>query len=370
MHRLPILLTAVAVLASGCAAAPSASPTPAADAPTAASGQADLAQDAGQVEPGAGLNAVATLFPLAWMASQIAPAAQLSFLGARGQDPHDLELSPQDRLELQRADVVVFMGALQFQPQVEEAVADASGQVVDVRAVAGDETLLAFDHSAHDDEHADDEGHAHDEDEEHAHDEDEEHGHDEDADEDHDEGDEHDGDERGAVDPHLWFDAGVMAEVALQLGEVFAAADPAQAAAFRQRAQAVHDTLVTLDEDIGELLSDCALDVAIVSHEAYAYLLAPHGLRQEGISGAGGHGEASPQRLAELAAFIGEHEVPAVLAEPFEGRSDAEALAREAGVALLEIDPLEVVDEAAFARGYPQLLREQAEAFAEALACG
>jgi zinc transport system substrate-binding protein len=107
-----------------------------------------------------------------------------------------------------------------------------------------------------------------------------------------------------------------------------------------------------------------------VSHEAYAYLLEPRGFEQAGVSGAGGHGDASPQRLAELVERIRADGIPAVLAEPLEGRSDAEALAREAGVELLEIDPLEIGTDELDALGYPAALRQQAEAFATALQCG
>ncbi len=59
-----------------------------------------------------------------------------------------------------------------------------------------------------------------------------------------------------------------------------------------------------------------------------------------------------------------------MLAEPVEGRADAEALANEAGVDLLDIDPLEIAHEGLAAMRFPDALRDQAEAFATALACG
>ena len=124
-----------------------------------------------------------------------------------------------------------------------------------------------------------------------------------------------------------------------------------------------------LHEELDVLLSDCRFDTAIVSHEAYAYLLEPRGLAQDGISGAGGQSEASPQRIAELSARIQEQGIPAVLAEPVHGRDDAEALASESGVELLTIDPLEIASDEDFERGYLELLREQGERFATALDC-
>lgn len=289
-------------------------------------------------EPGAAeqsdderLTAVATVFPLAWMTSEVAPDAEVTFLGARGQDPHDLELSPGDREAIETADVLLYMGDLDFQPQVEAAAGSAPGAVVDVAAIAGEARLLGFD---------EDDGH---------------------------EGDDHGADD---LDPHAWFDAALMADVAEEIGAAFASADPDRAGEYETNAARMSQELVEVDESIDERLSDCRHDTAIVSHDAYGYLLEPRGLHQEGISGSSGHSEASPQRLAELTERIRQEDIPAVAAEPFEGRADAETLAREAGVELVEIDPLEAVTDEKFDVGYPALLREQADAFAIALGCG
>jgi zinc transport system substrate-binding protein len=291
-------------------------------------------------DAGAGhdLQIVATVFPLAWMAEQIAPDAGLVFLGARGQDPHDLELSPGDRDALETADLVLYMGDIGFQPQVERALTSRTGATVSVADVVGEAALRTRedDHDEDDDDH-DDEG-----------------------------DDDHDDD---TIDPHVWFDATAMAQVAEAIGAAVADLDADHGGTYTTAAAAVRDTLRDLDAEIDALLSGCTLDTAIVSHEAYAYLLEPRGLEQEGISGAGGHSEASPRRLAELTERIREQGIPAVLAEPFEGRSDAEALAAEAGVPMLEIDPLEVVTDEQATAGYPGLLRQQAEAFAAALEC-
>ncbi|MGH8933081.1 MAG: metal ABC transporter substrate-binding protein [Egibacteraceae bacterium] len=272
------------------------------------------------------VRAVASVFALAWIASQVAPDAGLTVLGQQGQEPHDLELSPGDREALQTADVVLYMGDIDFQPQVEAAV--TSGEVVDVTSIVGDAALQVGAAHAHEGE----EGEA-------------------------------------TVDPHIWFDPGLMAGVAERVGDAFAAADPANAQVYRDNATQVTQQLEALDEEIARMLSRCELDEAIVSHEAYAYLLQPHGLTQHGLSGVNPEAGGSPADLAELTVQIRAEGIPAVLAEPFEGRSDAEALAREAGVQLLEIDPLEVATPQQVEVGYPDLLRQQASTFATALRC-
>ncbi|MGI8873653.1 MAG: metal ABC transporter solute-binding protein, Zn/Mn family [Egibacteraceae bacterium] len=362
MTRRLALLFAAALLLAGCGQA-----TEAEDATESVEDAGESMEDATESveDAGAGVTAVTTVYPLAWMAETIAPEADLTYVGSRGQDPHDLELSPSDRALFETADVVLYMGDIDFQPQVEDAVSASTGEVVDATGVVGEDALLAIAEEPHDDhaeEGADD--HA---DDEHTDDEHTDEGDDHADDEHADEGDEH-ADE--GVDPHIWFDAGLMGDVATATGEAFAAADPDNADAYTANAQVVVDELTALDEEIDGLLSGCRLDAAIVSHEAYAYLLAPRDLEQEGISGAGGHTEATPQRIAELVEQIAEQEIDTVLTEPVEGRTDAEAVAREAAdVELVEIYSLDIVPEELETEGYPTLLRQQAEAFAQALDC-
>ena len=107
-----------------------------------------------------------------------------------------------------------------------------------------------------------------------------------------------------------------------------------------------------------------------VGPEAFAYLLEPYGLTQRGISGAAGHSEPSPQDIRALADEIEAQALPAVLSEPVEGRTDAEAVAREAGVDVIEVWSLDIVDSEQAQRGYPALLEEQARAVATAAQCG
>jgi zinc transport system substrate-binding protein len=370
-------LVVLVVLLAACGGEPAAevddAPTPA-TTPTPEVTEMATPEDEPESTPtpaadlGAGITVVTTVFPLASIAEEIAPGADVTLLTSSGQDPHDLELSPADRALLESADVVLYMGDLDFQPQVEAAVASATGEVVSVADVAGSGNLRDFDAHSHDDDHAD-------EDDEHSDDDaDDGHGHDDETTDDGHDDDEASDDTRTgdieAVDPHIWFDASIMAEVAEEVAEALAAVDAEHADGYRENGEALHDELLALDEELDTLLSECTFDTAIVSHEAYSYLLEPRGLEQAGVSGAGGHGDASPQRLAELVDRIRAEGISAVLAEPLEGRSDAEALAREAGVDLLEIDPLEIGTDELNALGYPAALRQQAETFATALECG
>lgn len=330
MKRICAVLVTLALLTGGCAGE---------------SGPSTVGPEAGGQNgaAGQGLVVVTSTFPAAWLAERIAPGAQLVHLAPGGQSVHDLRLSPGDRTDLTSADVVLFVGEVGFQPQLEEAVADAEGEVVSFAEVA-DDRLLSFPEQDGDADEHDDDGH------------------------DGDDGAELD--DEGIADPHVWFEPAIMQDVAEAVGEAFAAADGDRASAYRANAEAAVAELAEVGAHADQRLGgDCARDAAIVSHEAYQYLLEPYGHDQVGISGAGGHAEATPQRLAELSERIEERGITAVLVEPLEGRRDAEALAREADVELVDIHPLGSVDDETRARGLPEMLTEQIDAFADVLDC-
>jgi zinc transport system substrate-binding protein len=345
MRRWLPALAVTPLLLVGCGSSTAVST----DEPAAAQGEA----------AGAGLSVVAAVYPLAWVAEQIAPGAEVDLLNEGGQEAHDLDISPPQRAAIETADVVLYTGDIDYQPQVEKAIASAEGQVVSAVEVAGDDALLA----------ASDDPHGHEE---------EPHG-DEAGDDPHDHEEEPHGDEAGeephsygpaAIDPHLWFSPAIMVEVARAAGEAFAAADPDNAATYEQNAADVAAQLQALGTDLEATLGgQCRFDEAIVSHAAYGYLLEPHGKGQHAVTGVGAEGDASAAELAEIVGEIRAEGLTHVLAEPVEGRDGAEAVVREADIALLEIVPLDAVTDEQAADGLPDLVRAQAASFATALGC-
>lgn len=330
MRRLLPPLVLACLLAAGCG-----SQTVPAD---------DGAVAAQEVRAGGGLQVVAAVYPFAWVAGQVAPDAEVDLLNQGAQEAHDLDISPTQRAAIETADVVLYTGDIDYQPQVEQAIPAAQGEVVSAAEVAGEESLL----EASEDAHSDEEEGAHSDEEEGAH-----------------------SDEAGGVDPHLWFDPAIMADVAAATGEAFAAADPDNAQTYTQNAAEVQEQLLALGEDLETTLgADCRFDEAIVSHAAYGYLLEPFDIEQHAVTNVGAESDASAGELAEIVGEIREEGFTHVLAEPVEGREGAEAVVTETGIEMLEIVPLDAVSDSQAETGLPDLVREQAEAFATALGCG
>lgn len=268
----------------------------------------------------AGVTAVATVYPLAWVAEGVAPEAEVTLLSAGGLEAHDLAMTPSQRGAVQSADVVLYVGPIGYQPQVEAAVASSAGEVVSLTEVAGPRRLAQG--------------------------------------------------PTGAVDPHIWFAPEVMADAALRAAEAFAAADAANAEVYRRNAEELRAELAALAAEIDGLLGGrCAHQDVFVSHQAYGYLLEPYGFEQQALSGIDPSAGIPSGDLAAMVRSIEEQGVGHVLSEPVEGREEAEAVAREAGVEVLEVSPLDAVTEAQARLGFIDLVREQAAGFATALGC-
>lgn len=307
-----------------------------------AAGTLLLAACAGEGDGGAATDAggdrvpvtvATTFYPFAWLAGEIAPDADTHLLaGDAAADPHDLQLSPREMSTLLGADVVVHIGDIGYQPDVQRALQDAEGTVV-----AGIEHVDPFPLPPY----PHDDGHEH------------EHG---------------TGDADG-VDPHVWQSPSAMASIARAVADAIAAVDPAGRDDYLANADRISGELEALAEETADAFRSCDHDRAVLSHAGYTYLLTPHGIRQEPLTGPQGHGEPSPARLAEVARRVRDQDLPAILTEPAEGRRAAESVSRETDRPLLEVHPLGSVTPEQAQRGYPELLRENVAAFASALGC-
>ena len=77
---------------------------------------------------GEGDEVVAAFYPLAFLAEQVAPDADVRNLTPPGAEPHDLELSPRDVARVREARRVLYLGG-GFMPSLEDAVTGRSNAV-------------------------------------------------------------------------------------------------------------------------------------------------------------------------------------------------------------------------------------------------
>ncbi|MGH8887436.1 MAG: metal ABC transporter substrate-binding protein [Egibacteraceae bacterium] len=274
--------------------------------------------------PGA-LGVVASFYPLAVAAEQVGgERVRVTNLTPAGAEPHDLELDPRQTKELLEAGVAVVMGR-GFQPAVERTAGQRQGVTVEV--------LRALPVSQ--DGEVAPEGQA------------------------------------AGLDPHVWLDPVLMADVVDRVAAALARAAPADADGFRARAREYRSQLEVLHRDYERGLGTCKRREIVTAHETFGWLAKRYGLRQLGIAGLSPEAEPDPRRLAELAALVRRDGVTTIFTEALVSPAVAQALAREAGVRTVVLNPLEGLTEEEIARGatYVSVMRDNLAVLREALAC-
>jgi zinc transport system substrate-binding protein len=240
-----------------------------------------------------------------------------------GVEPHDLELTPQAVADIQSADVVFYLGD-GFQPAVADAAEGAEGVAVDLLAELPTVDLP--------------EGVA----------------------------------EPGlSVDPHVWLDPSLYAEMVAGVEQALAQADPSAASAYRSNAASFTRELGRLGNAFEAGLARCERTVIVTSHAAFGYLAAAYGLSQESISGLAPDAEPSAERLASLKDLVQREGVTTVFTEDLVSPKVAETLATEAGVTTAVLHTVEglTAEQQAVGADYGSLMRQNLQRLRVALGC-
>ncbi|SEF65415.1 metal ABC transporter solute-binding protein, Zn/Mn family [Billgrantia desiderata] len=114
------------------------------------------------------------------------------------------------------------------------------------------------------------------------------------------------GEYTGEPDPHLWMDpravAAYMKVIADQLSELH----PEAADNFQARAAAATETLARLHEEIGELLAPIPEEqrLLITTEAAFVYFADAYGFRHDGVWGSNAETEGSPQQVMRIVDLI------------------------------------------------------------------
>lgn len=255
---------------------------------------------------------IAAFYPLAFAAERVGGVkVDVKNLTPPGAEPHDIELTPRDVAELQKADVVLYLSH-GFQPAVQDAAAGAKGKRIDVLSGIGLRRGV--------------------------------------------------GDEAGKSDPHVWLDPVLFARIVDRIGVVLGQPRAAKALAGR---------VLALDRLYRTGLAHCARRDFVTSHAAFGYLAARYHLHQIPITGTDPESEPSPQRLQGLIELVRREHIRTVFFERLVSARLAETIARDAGAGARVLDPIEGLTPAEQQRGatYFTLMRQNLSALRAALGC-
>ncbi|MEI5994094.1 metal ABC transporter substrate-binding protein [Candidatus Enterococcus mansonii] len=256
------------------------------------------------------INVVTTFYPMYDFAKNVVgDAGDVQLLIPAGTEPHDYEPSAKDIAKITDADVFVY-NSHELETWVQDVLENVDKKNVAVIEAAGSIDLM--------------EGAAH------------EHDHEEEADH-----DEHDHDHE--LDPHVWLDPVLAQKEVEAIRDALVKKYPEKKETFTKNAAAYLEKLNELDAQYKEAFTNAKNKTFVTQHAAFGYLAKQYGLTQESIAGISPDQEPSPSRLAELKKYIKEHNVSVIYFETSASSKVAETLARETGVELAVLNPLESI---------------------------
>jgi zinc transport system substrate-binding protein len=251
---------------------------------------------------------VAAFYPLAFAAEQVGgPSVDVKNLTPAGAEPHDLELTTGNVRDVDRADLVLYLGG-GFMPGLETAVESRTGPSLD---------LLPGAQKA-----------------------------------------------GGALagDPHVWLDPVRYAVMVRRIG--VALGDEPAAARLVQR-------LARLDGEYRRGLAHCRRRQFVTSHAAFGYLARRYGLEQVPLEGLSPEAEPSARDIARLVGVVRSSGATTVFFETLISPKLAQTVAREARVGTAVLDPIEGLGKSAAGSGsdYFTVMRANLAALRKALGC-
>lgn len=260
-------------------------------------------RSAGFVDDGR-LRVVTTFAPLYSFTAAIAgDDALVENLLPPGVGPHDFAFTPSDMERLSQADIVVANG-LGLEQWLSNAIRTANPHVTLVEASAGiatrvpDQALRLGGGNAG-------EG------------------------------------EPGPADPHVWLDPIRAQTMAANIALALATADPAHAAAYGTRRDALVTRLTALDKEIRTGLSGASDRRFVAFHDAFGYFAERYGLQTVAVIETSPGKEPSPRDVAQIVSLIRRSGVKALFTEPQFSPALVQAIADETGLVTHALDPLE-----------------------------
>lgn len=279
---------------------------------------------------------VTTFYPMYDFTKNIVgDEAEVSILIPAGTETHDYEPSAKDMAKISDADFLVY-NSKELETWVPDAL-DSIGGTNKLTVIEASSKIALMESTSHD--HEDD----------HEHDEEEEHNHE--------------------LDPHVWLNP-VLAKTEVEtIRDQLVEKYPEKKAVFEENAASYLEKLSNLDRSYQEAFKEAEKRTFVTQHAAFSYLAKQYNLTQTSIAGLSPDQEPTPSRLAELKKYVKENDISVIYFEASASSKVAETLAKETGVELAVLNPLEGLTnkEQEAGKDYISVMEENLEALKKSI---
>ncbi|MGX4685294.1 metal ABC transporter solute-binding protein, Zn/Mn family [Vagococcus sp. JNUCC 83] len=257
-----------------------------------------------------------TFYPMYEFTKEVVgDAGEVEMIVPSGVEAHDFEPSAKDLKKIQDSDVFVYNNENMetWVPSIKSVLKEG-----DVATIKATENMVLMPGNEEEDEHH----------HEHNHETEESHNHGE-------EGHSHE------LDPHVWLAPSLAMKEVEEIRDQLIKKYPQKEKTFKINADNYLKKLSTLDQSYKETLANAKQKSFVTQHAAFGYLALEYGLTQVPISGLSPDEEPSPARLVELNKFVKDNDIKYIYFESNATNAIAKTLAKETGVELLVLNPLE-----------------------------
>lgn len=173
------------------------------------------------------------------------------------------------------------------------------------------------------------------------------------------------------IDPHVWLDPENMIRMTRMVAGKLATLRPQSRGVFEQNSTAYITELETLGTYLDTSLANCKSPVLVTAHRSFSYFAARAGLRTNSLLDYSGEDSATSKDLEKFADYLRTNDVTTVFYEESIAKESMRAVADMVGARTETLVPIETVTRAEIAAGddYVSLQRGNIDRIAEGLRC-
>lgn len=265
----------------------------------------DYTKDDGEV------SIVATMYPLAWLASDLDPSATVTTIVGPGIEPHDFSPTIDDVKRMERAEL--FIVNRMIDEWAVDAITDRKGPTVSVMEMLDSPSL---------------------------------------------------------EDPHVWLDPMLMQEIVKEIGGQLELIDPKNADVIRENVAKKLLVLQGIDDEYRASLTSCSIPEIVSSHDAFGFLAKRYGFTVHSIAGISPEDEPSTSKLVELTDLIRSRNITTVFFEELASPALAKTLADETDAKTDVLDAIESLSSEESERlEYPGIMEKNLAKLKAAMVC-